>query len=60
VSDRLMAVSVYRHLAANSLIRSITVADFTFKELRHSYSWIANAMMSDPAATATYCLPSNM
>jgi hypothetical protein len=55
-----MAVSVYRHLAANSLIRSITVADFAFKELRHSYSWIANAMMFDPAATATYCLPSNM
>jgi hypothetical protein len=53
-------------LAIAYLIRAVSDgvacerADFAFKELLHSYSWIAKAMMFDPAATATYCLPSNM
>lgn len=34
--------------------------DVAFKELFDSYSWIAKVMIFDPAATATYCLPSNM
>ena len=35
-------------------------ANSALKELLHTYSWIATALMFDPAATATYRLPSNM
>ena len=47
---------------ANTFIVGVAChrADFAFKDLLHSYSWITKAMMFDPAATATYCLPSNM